>query len=91
LLQLQRRARCRSLENRHGHCDTHGDGEPQRDAAGDCSRDGRVTVDEIVRGTSIALGNQRIDECEPFDANGDGIVTVDEIVRAVANALNGWG
>lgn len=32
-----------------------------------------MTVDEIVRGTSIALGNQRIDECEPFDANGDGI------------------
>ena len=50
-----------------------------------------MTVDEIVRGTSIALGNQRIDECEPFDANGDGIVTVDEIVRAVANALNGCG
>ncbi len=56
---------------------------------GDCSGDDVVTVDEIVRGVSIALGQAEVDTCPPFDRGGDGQVTVDEIIAAVAAALNG--
>lgn len=54
---------------------------------GDCSGDRAVTVDEILTGVSIALGNRSVDECPNFDTNTDGLVTVDEIVRAVQIAL----
>lgn len=57
--------------------------------AGDCSGNGEVTVDEIVRGVGIALGNIAVAECVAFDANEDGVVTVDELLRAVQSALNG--
>jgi hypothetical protein len=56
---------------------------------GDCNGDGVVTIDEIITGVDIALGNADISACENFDANGDGLVTVDEILTAVNNALNG--
>jgi len=56
---------------------------------GDCNADGRVTVDEIVRGVNIALGSIDIDTCPRFDVTADGAVTVDEVVSAVAAALNG--
>jgi hypothetical protein len=56
---------------------------------GDCNGDGSVTVDEIVTGVNIALGNAEVDDCPRFDRNCDGTVTVDEIVTAVSNALNG--
>jgi hypothetical protein len=39
-----------------------------------------VTVDELVRGVSIALGNASTDECKVFDANIDRAVTVDALV-----------
>ena len=57
--------------------------------AGDCSGDGIVTVDELVRGTSIALGISAATTCSRIDFNGDGRVTVEELVRAVQHALNG--
>lgn len=56
---------------------------------GDCTADGVVTVDELIRGTSIALGNQLLTSCTIMDANRDGVVTVEELVRAVQGALNG--
>jgi hypothetical protein len=56
---------------------------------GDCDADAAVTVDEIVRGVSIALGTLPATECTAFDASGDGQVTVDEIVSAVTAALQG--
>jgi hypothetical protein len=56
---------------------------------GDCGEDGAVTVDELVTGVSIALGNLLADECPPFDATGDEKVTVEELVQGVTNALNG--
>ena len=55
----------------------------------DCNRDGRVTVEEIVRSVSIALGTSFLATCPEADANRDGSVTVEEIVRAVNNGLNG--
>jgi len=56
---------------------------------GDCNADGRVTVDELVRGVNIGLGAQPVASCAAMDNSGNGAVTVDELVRAVGNALNG--
>ena len=53
-----------------------------------------MTVDEIIRGVNIALGNSPLEACPAFDVNCDGEVTVDEIVLAVNQALFGcprWG
>jgi hypothetical protein len=56
---------------------------------GDCDGDGNVTVDEIVRLVSIALGTATLDTCPAGDGDGSGSITVDEIVTAVTNALSG--
>ncbi|HUI27680.1 MAG TPA: matrixin family metalloprotease [Candidatus Kryptonia bacterium] len=56
---------------------------------GDCDGNGKVSVDELVKGVNIALGNDVVADCEPFDSNHDGKVTVDELVQAVNAALNG--
>lgn len=56
---------------------------------GDCSRDGSVTVDEIVVMVNIALGVFDVSSCPPGDPSGDGTVTVDEILRAIQHALGG--
>jgi len=54
---------------------------------GDCDRNGRVAIDELIRGVSIALGTAPVSECTPFDRVADGRVTVNELVRGVGNAL----
>jgi hypothetical protein len=59
--------------------------------AGDCNGNGEVTVDELIKGVNIALGNAPLEQCLSFDTNGNGAVTVDELIRAVNNALNGCG
>ena len=56
---------------------------------GDCNGRGEVTVDEIIKGVNIALGNAGLDTCQQFDANGDGSVTINELIVAVNNALSG--
>jgi len=56
---------------------------------GDCNEDNSVTVDELVRGVNIALGNSELSECPLFDSSGDGQVTVDEVIHAVNAALVG--
>lgn len=56
---------------------------------GDCGGDGSVTVDEVITGLGIALGNSSLEQCPIFDASGDASVTVDEVVTALNNALNG--
>lgn len=62
---------------------------PAQSCIGDCDGSGQVTVDEILRAVSIALGAARASECTRADDNGDGVVTVDEIVNAVTAALRG--
>ena len=57
--------------------------------AGDCRGDGRVTVDDLIKGVDIALGMGPPTSCLAFDTNHDGQVTLDEVVTAVNNALNG--
>jgi hypothetical protein len=56
---------------------------------GDCDRNGRVTVDELVIGVNIALDIAPLASCPSFDSNGDGQVTVDELIVGVGNALTG--
>ncbi len=56
---------------------------------GDCDVSQSVTVNEILTGVSIALGNATITECSALDQDGSGTVSVDELITAVNNALNG--
>lgn len=56
---------------------------------GDCNANGIVSVDELVRGVNIALGNAALDSCPDLDGSGDGAVRINELVSAVAAALDG--
>ena len=56
---------------------------------GDCNDSGSVTIEELVQGVTIALGNATTALCPAFDANGSGDVTVEELVAAVGSALDG--
>ena len=56
---------------------------------GDCGGDGEVTVNELIKGVNIALGNATVDTCPAFDLDGSGDVTIDEIIKGVNAALNG--
>ncbi len=56
---------------------------------GDCNGDGMVSINELVTGVNIALGNSDVSSCPAFDANGDGEVTIDELIAAVNAALGG--
>jgi len=78
--------------------DTQGSIGPEREivvrlpdvyCAGDCNGDDIVTVDEIIDGLNIALGEAPLDDCDAMDANHDLVVTVDEILTALNMALNG--
>lgn len=54
---------------------------------GDCDGDGRVTIDELVAGVRVALGEAPPSACAAFDGDGDGAVSIAELVAAVAAAL----
>lgn len=56
------------------------------DCPGDCDGNGRVTIDELVRGIDIALGSPDL-PCEGLDGNGDAAVSIGEIVAAVEGVL----
>jgi hypothetical protein len=56
---------------------------------GDCNNDGQVTVDELITGVNIALGDLEVAQCPVFDGNEDLEVDVSEIVTAVNLALDG--
>jgi len=57
--------------------------------AGDCDHGGSVTVVELIRGVSIAMGDSAVAACDAMDADSNGRVTISEVVQAVANALAG--
>lgn len=57
--------------------------------AGDCDGNGRVTVDELVKGVNIALETGELSTCVAGDRDGNGRVTVDELVAAVTGLLAG--
>src|SRR5512139_1254199 len=56
---------------------------------GDCDASASVSVNELVRGVSIALGSAALDECAALDVDASGAVSVDELVTAVQHALGG--
>jgi bacillolysin len=56
---------------------------------GDCNGNGTVTIDELIRGVSIALGAIGADACTAFDADGNGQVSIAELVAGVNAALDG--
>ena len=62
---------------------------------GDCTGDGQVTIDDLIRMVNISLGLRSVcgDEeggaCLAGDADCDCQITVDEIILAVNNSLNG--
>jgi hypothetical protein len=58
---------------------------------GDCDGSGAVTVDELIRGVDIALGQQAVSTCAPLDTDADAVVSIAELVAAVARALAGCG
>ncbi len=55
---------------------------------GDCDGNGQVTIDELVVGVRIALGDAPSTACAAFDTDGDGTVTIAELVAAVGRALD---
>lgn len=56
---------------------------------GDCDGSGSVTVDEILLGVNVALGEEGVDRCSVFDADVDAQVTVDELLSSVSSGLQG--
>lgn len=62
---------------------------PPPACVGDCNDDGEITVNEIISGVNIALGNSNVSTCPSFDTSGDGSVTVNELIAGVNGLLNG--
>ena len=69
--------------------DTVAGGRPGSACAGDCSGNGRVSIDELVTGVAIALGRRSIADCRALDGNGDGRISVGELVAGVSRLLLG--
>jgi hypothetical protein len=57
--------------------------------AGDCNADGTVTIEELLRGVRIVLGESDPRDCIALDVDGSLTVTVNELVAAVNGALDG--
>jgi hypothetical protein len=58
---------------------------------GDCCADGRVSVDDLLTGVGIVLGNAPLADCDSLDRNSNGHVEVNELVTAVHGALGDCG
>ncbi len=58
---------------------------------GDCSRDGTVTIAELIALINVALGKAPVDNCLAGDRDGNGVISVDELVAAVSRSLRGCG
>jgi hypothetical protein len=57
--------------------------------AGDCGRDNRVQVAEVITCVGAALSTLPLTQCNECDVNGDGGVTVEELIAAVRAVLDG--
>jgi ELWxxDGT repeat protein len=56
---------------------------------GDCDKNRRVSVDELVVGVGMALERTSPSECAAFDSNENGGVEIAEVVKGVRSALSG--
>lgn len=61
--------------------------QPTLPCAGDCDRQGAVSIEELVTAVNIALGALQVYRCPLSDVDGSNTVTIDELITAVANAL----
>jgi hypothetical protein len=61
---------------------------PGAGCVGDCSGDGAVAVDELVRIVALAAGSE-VEECVAADGNGDRTISISEVVWAIRSALEG--
>jgi hypothetical protein len=68
---------------------TVGDTSTPVPCVGDCGADGTVTINELLVGVNIALGDAALESCPMFDCNGSRRLTIDCLVRAVDASLNG--
>ncbi len=59
------------------------------DCPGDCNRDYRVQVSELIFAVGIALGMRNSSNCIAADPNGDGTITISELIQAVRSNLDG--
>jgi YVTN family beta-propeller protein len=59
--------------------------------AGDCNRNGSVTVDELIRAVNVAGAFAPLDLCFAADSSADGIVKINELLLAVRRSLDGCG
>ena len=60
---------------------------PPAACAGDCDASGDVSINELLLGVNILVGNAGPAQCPAMDVNGDGAVAVNELVQAVNVAL----
>ena len=54
---------------------------------GDCDRDGKVIVSELVLAVNIALGVKPMEECEAVDGDSSGSVEIGELIEAVSTSI----
>jgi hypothetical protein len=62
---------------------------PPDTCLGDCDGDGAVSLDELITGVNIALGNTPLAFCGAFDPSFDGAVTIDDLTVAVDHGIAG--
>jgi hypothetical protein len=60
---------------------------PVTPTIGDCDRNGRVVLAEVVTGVNMALGQMAMEECPHFDPDHDGGVSVVDLIAAVHYAV----
>jgi hypothetical protein len=56
---------------------------------GDCNGSETVTIEELIRGVQIVLGNQPVSNCPSLDRSGTGTVSISDMINAVNNTLDG--
>lgn len=61
----------------------------QAPCVGDCGGDGRVTVDDLIKGVNISLSARPVTDCGAFDIDSNDRVTVNELVQGVRASLEG--
>jgi sugar lactone lactonase YvrE len=62
---------------------------PAAACTGDCDGDGLVSINELITGVNIALGNDELRMCSVFATSVLDRVTISDLVRGVAAALEG--
>jgi len=62
---------------------------PAGSCIGDCDRDARVVIAELIMAVNIALGQADLEACTIADFDENGRVSINELIQAVTAALGG--